>query len=265
MYLSENLKYLRKSHKKFGKLSQEGLAKHLNVTRSAISSYEDGRAEPKLDTLNRMSDFFDLSIDTLLNKDVSLLTEEELAHYEDQQKHVKGENIRILTLTVDESDEEHINLVPEKAAAGYMKGYSDATYLKELPRYQLPFLPKSKSYRAFEVSGDSMLPITNKSIVIGEFVQNWNELKDGYTCVVISKSDGIVLKKIYNRIEDRSTLLCKSTNLAYSPFEIKVDDVLEVWRFSALITKDVPQESTSIEDLKEVVLRLEEEVMTIKR
>src|SRR4030065_178917 len=50
---------------------------------------------------------------------------------------------------------------------GYATGFADPEYISELPVFQLPFLSKQKKYRTFQLTGDSMLPITPKSWVTG--------------------------------------------------------------------------------------------------
>lgn len=53
--------------KKMG-LSQEDLAKRLNMTQQRISAYEKGKREPDLETLKLFADFFNVSTDFLLGK-----------------------------------------------------------------------------------------------------------------------------------------------------------------------------------------------------
>ena len=65
--ISENLKYLR--HLK--KLTQEVIADDLGVTRSRISSYEEGRAAPSINFLIIVSDYFNISIDELLRENLN--------------------------------------------------------------------------------------------------------------------------------------------------------------------------------------------------
>ncbi|NJO02265.1 MAG: XRE family transcriptional regulator, partial [Bacteroidia bacterium] len=174
------------------------------------------------------------------------------------------QNLRVLTITVDQEDQENIELVPEKAAAGYTLGYADPEYLRELPKYQLPFLSQGKTYRAFEITGDSMLPLMPNSIVIGEYIDDWHTIRDGQVCVLVSKSEGIVLKQVYNKISDRGTFLLKSTNIAYRPYEIFADEVLEIWKFAAYISRDIPEESNTLADLRKAFSRLEDELREIK-
>ncbi|TAF65021.1 MAG: helix-turn-helix domain-containing protein [Cytophagales bacterium] len=261
MFLSKNLKYLRERNKR---QTQEGLADALGITRSAISSYEDGRAEPKLVVMDRIAQYFNVTLDQLLKVDLSRLTDEEIQQQKEVSKYVSASNLRILTITVDKENNENVELVPEKARAGYAQGYADREYLSNLPKYQLPFLPKGRTYRAFEITGDSMLPLLPNSIVIGEYVTNWNDIRNGQVCIVVSRNEGIVLKKVYSRVQERGAFLLKSTNVNYRSYEIPVTDVIEMWRFSAYISRDFPEETHSYHELKQAIERIEEEMQEIK-
>lgn len=53
-------------------LTQEELGNILNVKKAAVSKYELGRAQPSPDILKKLSDFFGVSIDHLLNNDTTL-------------------------------------------------------------------------------------------------------------------------------------------------------------------------------------------------
>ncbi|WP_460759575.1 helix-turn-helix domain-containing protein [Niabella terrae] len=58
--------------------TQQHLAEILGLTRAAVSSYEEGRAEPKIETLTRASQIFEVSMDDLVNRK---LTVNELANF----------------------------------------------------------------------------------------------------------------------------------------------------------------------------------------
>src|SRR5690606_38332737 len=85
-------------------------------------------------------------------------------------------SVRVLSITVDGDDKENIELVPIKASAGYLNGYADPEYIAELPKFSLPMF-RQGTYRAFEIKGDSMLPLQSGSVVIAEYVENWSEIK----------------------------------------------------------------------------------------
>ena len=59
----KGLKEIRKSRK----FSQMKVAMDLNISREALSHYENGKREPSIDLLNKMSEYFNVSIDYLIN------------------------------------------------------------------------------------------------------------------------------------------------------------------------------------------------------
>ena len=59
----KGLKEIRKNRK----FSQIKVAMDLNISREALSHYENGKREPSIDMLNKMSEYFNVSIDYLIN------------------------------------------------------------------------------------------------------------------------------------------------------------------------------------------------------
>ncbi len=55
-----------KSIRKQRKLSQQKVEMELNISREALSHYENGRREPSIGMLIKMSDYFNVSIDYLI-------------------------------------------------------------------------------------------------------------------------------------------------------------------------------------------------------
>lgn len=64
MPFKDMLKYLREQKG----LSQEKLAELTQLSKSAISMYENGNREPKFETLETLADFFNVDMNTLLDK-----------------------------------------------------------------------------------------------------------------------------------------------------------------------------------------------------
>lgn len=64
MSFSDNLRELRLQHK----LTQAKLAQTLHLSRTAISNYEQGKMQPSIETLIKISEIFNISIDNLLKK-----------------------------------------------------------------------------------------------------------------------------------------------------------------------------------------------------
>lgn len=64
MELAERLKYEREERK----LSQSFVAKELNISRQVLSKWELGKSIPDLEMIQLLSEFYNFSIDELLNK-----------------------------------------------------------------------------------------------------------------------------------------------------------------------------------------------------
>lgn len=260
MFLSKNLKFLRESN---SRQSQEALANALGVTRSAISSYEDGRAEPKLVVMNRIANYFNITLDQLLNSDLARIGSDGIVDMTKEMRKIAhvGQSGRVLTVTIDKNNNQNVEFVTSRSALGYIQSYDNADFLRDLPKYTLPFLSENKTYRAFEVQ-DSGLPAN--AVVIGEYVQDWGTLKDDTICVVVSKTKAIILKKIFNKINEKGTVTLKSTGISHAPFDMNADDIVEIWRFASYISRDFPEDSTSVPELRIAFSRLEDEVRDLK-
>src|SRR4030095_13062557 len=172
-----NLKYLRKLRG----WTQEEFAAKLDIKRSLLGAYEEERAEPRIDVLQTVSELFKLSLDELLLKDLSETRGNYLAKRRAQKLASSGTN--------------EIQFVPVKAAAGYLAGYADQEYIDELNTFTLPMLAPG-NYRAFEIIGDSMLPTPSGSVIVGERVEDMQDVKANNTYIVISRKEGIVYKRV---------------------------------------------------------------------
>lgn len=256
--ISDNIKYLRK---KIG-LTQEQFAERIGIKRSLVGAYEEGRADPRITNLINMADVFGTSVDILINKDVSRLNDAEII----VSKYKRGKEV--LAITVDEQQRENIELVPQKAAAGYLNGYADREFIQELPKFKLPMLPSNATYRAFEITGDSMLPILPGTIIIGEYIDDIRDIKNGKTYVLVTKSEGIVYKRVFNYINDNGKLFLVSDNRSYAPYQLDADDILEVWISKAYISVQFPDANAnnevSTEQLASIVLDLQKEIVRLK-
>ena len=59
--------------------TQSDLAEKAGMKRTALGAYEEGRAEPKLETLLKIADHFKLKVDDLIRSE---LTVNKIAHFE---------------------------------------------------------------------------------------------------------------------------------------------------------------------------------------
>lgn len=250
--IANNLKYLRKKKR----LTQQQFADEMGIKRASVGAYEESRAEPKYELLKKIADFYELTMDELANDTIN-----------DKWKPTPRGNaasVRVLSITVDGDDKENIELVPVKASAGYLNGYADPEYISELPKFSLPMF-RQGTYRAFEIKGDSMLPLQSGSIVIAEYVENWNEVKPGQTYVVISQHEGVVYKRVAFKYKDDKGLKLVSDNKSYEPYWVSSSDILEIWKAKAYISTQLPEPNPepTMETLTTMMAQMQKTISTV--
>jgi transcriptional regulator with XRE-family HTH domain len=262
MYFAQNIKLLRKRRNR----TQDELAHILGMKRSTLSGYENEVAEPSIQALMAFSKYFGVAVDTLIRINLESLSESQLSELErGNDVYLRGSKLRVLATTVDEENEENIELVNEKAKAGYTNGFADPEFIQQLPTFQLPFLSPSRKYRTFQLSGNSMLPIPDKAWVTGEFLQDWNQIVTGEAYVVLTLDDGIVFKIAENLLEQEHKLTLISLNPAYEPFDVNVNEIKEVWRFVNYISAEIPEPVLPEEELIRTVADLKHDMEILKK
>ena len=274
--INTNLKFCRRELA----LTQAQMADKLGIKRSLVGAYEEGRAEPRLATLVNMARLFGITLDQLVTTDFSKRknakaigamraqepnVEAEADDDTDPPTSPAGGKLRVLALTVDKDQNENIELVPQKAAAGYLNGYADPEYLEVLPKFRLPMLSQTGTYRAFEIAGDSMLPIASGTVIVGRYVEDWASIKDGTPCIVVSSKDGIVFKRLYNKLRSGAMFVLHSDNPHFSPYDVNVDDMLEIWEAKSYISSTFPIAELSLERVASLVLDLQQQVALLKK
>jgi transcriptional regulator with XRE-family HTH domain len=262
IFWAQNLKVLRNKKK----LSQESLAEQLSMSRSKYNAHENGQTtNPPVDDLLRISDYFKLSIDTLLRIDLSKLSISKLKELEaGNDAYQAGTQLRVLAISVDKDNKENMEYVPVKAKAGYRAGYNDPEFIATLPKFSLPNLPDNGSYRMFPTTGDSMLPIPEDSDVIARFVQNWQQLKPRSLCIVILKGEqDFVFKQA--TLEADGMLLLESLNRTYQPYHVAVADVLEIWQYHSFQTKAIPEPETDMQVMAKAIKEMQQAIQGLKK
>uniref|UniRef100_A0A0N4Z8L8 HTH cro/C1-type domain-containing protein n=1 Tax=Parastrongyloides trichosuri TaxID=131310 RepID=A0A0N4Z8L8_PARTI len=163
VFFDTNIRFLRERKK----MSQDSLANALAITRAKLAALEYGHTKSPnpIDYVN-FSNYFRMSIDTLIKVDLRKLTELKIRELEGgNDVYMMGGNIRVLAISVDKKNKENVEYVPIKAKAGYASGYNDPEFIANLPKFSIPHLPNG-TFRMFPIVGDSMLPIAEGSDII---------------------------------------------------------------------------------------------------
>jgi hypothetical protein len=129
-----------------------------------------------------------------------------------------------------------------------MEGYGDPDFVQMLPTFDLPIPEVSpyRTYRLFQIEGDSMLPIPSGSYILASFEPDWNHSGGMRPYIVVTRNDGIVFKRIENRLDtDHQDFQMISDNTDYPPYPVRPDEISEVWRAQAYLSFDWPTPSFS--------------------
>lgn len=250
-FLASNLKFLRERQKK----TQTNVAKALNVTRAKINAFENEvNLNPTVEDLSKFTEYFKISVDSLLWVNLRRLGELQLRNLEaGNDEYIMGTKIRVLATTVDSKNRENIEIVPIKAKAGYMAGYGNPEFIETLQTFQLPVITGGRKFRMFQIEGDSMLPCTDKSFVIAEYIEDWNEIKLNDPCIVLTKDDGIVFKQIKNNIKNNRSVTLHSTNPSFSDYNVHVSEILEIWKFKFYLSAQLPENYINTDKIAKLI------------
>jgi transcriptional regulator with XRE-family HTH domain len=220
-HIGKNIKKIRSVKK----ISQANFAEIFDLNRGSVGAYEEGRAEPKIDTIIQIANHFSLSIDLLLNKELQV------------------NELLSLNILNEKMDKAHHFEKPTKAyrkggiGLVYVKGYSEyivninsKDYIANLPYIELPANFKQEA-RAFELNGSEM-----------EYHQNGLHHGDILLCQRAKYEDKfptspkvytIVLKNeiITRRLAEvkQNELVLSSDDPNYELLRIKRKDIVEIW------------------------------------
>ena len=244
-FAGQNLKYLRK----LKGFTQEEFALKLQIKRSLLGAYEEERAEPRIDVLEIISDHFNISLDDLLRKDLS---------------ETKGDYLAKRRIQKLGSESNLIHFVPMKAAAGYLAGYADEEFIDELNTFTLPMMG-SGQFRAFEIIGESMLPTPSGSIIVGQKINGLDDVKQNVAYIVVSRSEGIVYKRLSKNSRTKNKVTLTSDNQSYQPYDMNIEEILELWQAQMVITKVTPQQRWDVGQLANLVSNLQDQVSSMKK
>ncbi len=152
----------------------------------------------------------------------------------------KGISTMPKVITLNDSENENIVMVGQKAAAGYPENIYNNHWYDALPAFGIP-LPeyKNATFRAFQVEGDSMLPnLKPGEWLLCKALEDFDLVKSNKLYVIILEN-GVLVKKV-EKIEnhqDRITLI--SLNREYPPQEAKNSMILEMWEVNSKLSFDI--------------------------
>lgn len=179
--------------------------------------------------------------------------------FEPSEEYLKGNKIEVrkVVVTVDHKDDEIIQFVGATAMAGYLTGFSDPEYVRQLPYISISGWLPPGTYRGFEVIGDSMDPTLKPGDkLIARYIDDWMRIRTNDCFVIVNEHD-IVVKRV-ERLENG--LKCISDNEYYPPYELSWSEIREIWKVEAYIRLGVRAPDKLVQELEKQIKYLKEKL-----
>ncbi len=245
MTLAQRIKNLRKE---LG-LNQTEFATRIGITQTSLSQLEGEKNGISYDVFKAIVSEFTVNPVWLMDGVGTMYSSENATSI--------SRGAIPLVVQVDKDDEENIVMVDRKAAAGYLQHQQDPDFISKLPSFRLPGF-YGKSFRAFEITGDSMLPGINPGdMIVGSYVESLNEIRNGSVYIVVTHDGSIVAKRVTALGNDIFEL--KSDNVVYEPYAVKAEDIAQIWKAESRITKkfEAPAGNERLSSLEQRLIELE--------
>lgn len=247
MTLAQRIKNLRKE---LG-LNQTEFATRIGITQTSLSQLEGEKNGISYDVFKAIVSEFNVNPVWLMDGIGTMYATE------NSTATTASRGAIPLVVQVDQDDEENIVMVDRKAAAGYLQHQQDPDFISKLPSFRLPGF-YGKSFRAFEITGDSMLPGINPGdMIVGSYVESLNEIRNGSVYIVVTHDGSIVAKRVTALGNDIYEL--KSDNAVYEPYAVKAEDIAQIWKAESRITKkfEAPAGNERLSSLEQRLIELE--------
>jgi len=160
-----------------------------------------------------------------------------------------------------QSINQNISLVRRFQYNEYLVKHSDFHFLKTLSLFNIPTLTNGE-FRAFEAGEDFAF---EGALLVGSLIRNWHEISDGKNYILVTKTHGIIHRRVYNQIKIKGTLLLSSDNNRFPSSEISYTDVIETWEIKAFVSHTLPEPATPYSKLGNLVDEMKFELERIKK
>ncbi len=243
------------------KLSQADFAALFNLARPSIGAYEEGRAEPKIETIIQIAHHFGISIDLLLTKEITINELYHLDKYATEK--LRKDEERGKESLLPPVKHEGMPLVSADRLFDYLSSRENKDFLATLPILQLPIEP-NKINRAFEINSNEMWHLQS-GMKTGDIVntiflgKDSVKLKSGHVYVVISGQRFFIRR--LNAIQ--KVLVFIADNPDFPETRISIDEINEIWEVKGIYSEQLDKINTietKISDLEKSVIELNKRV-----
>jgi len=224
-------------------LSQQAFAELFDLKRGTLGAYEEGRSEPKIETIIKIANYFSIPIDDLLTKE---LTVNSLLKF-------KGN----LTLEQESIQQDPFAIIPCITSGNhseYIEHFKKQHFIADLPQLCLP-LNTDKKFRGYAVQNLEMSHndqgLFPKDIAIGELVPPsvYKKLNNGIIVLVLIE-DALILRRLFITAKK---IVLRAEHKNVDDIEMTVNEVKELWRIRYVFYHRIPDAHPNIEEKLQVL------------
>ncbi|MGH1436593.1 MAG: LexA family transcriptional regulator [Lewinella sp.] len=218
-------------------LSAYRIWKDTGITQSTIGRYLKGETVPSRPILKQLAFYLGVSpnwLDDSQTEENQVSEPPPLKYGKDNAAHLISTTNTILA-----------PLVHRHAQAGYLTSYENTDYMESLPKEVFSVDHNGKgNYVCFEIRGDSMDDGSSNGYRSGDIAlcrevqrQHWQDKLHitQWDFVLVTRTEGIVLKRITNQDNQAGTLTLHSLNSLYEDYNIEMNEVAQL--FNVIQTK----------------------------
>ena len=216
-------------------LSQQAFADIFDLKRATLGAYEEGRSEPKIDTIIKVANHFSISIDIILTKEITV---NQLLRFND-----------VITTDVNQVVKAGFVEVPfinNLNSDSFIFDFKQTESYDLLPKINVP-IQKMDGMLAFTVQ--DLMMISNEEglfpgdVVIGTRVMAEN-INDSEVVLVLANDTMFVRR--FNKSDLGYELLADHVNI--QPLLINFDTPVFFWKISEVLLKRYPKFTSNLED-----------------
>ena len=232
-------------------LSQQAFAELFDLKRGTLGAYEEGRSNPKLETIVKIAAYFKVGVDELLSSE---LTVNRLLHFND--------SITTNTTTLKTEEFARIPCITENLQTAYVQQYAKQQFTDKLPVLQLPLNPTA-DYIGYTVPnlemssrGRGFFP---KDIVIGKKWQpdTYTKVPAGTLVLVLTDSQLIFRRAFFSE----NSLILKADHDNVETVRLSLNEIIFLWEICHVFHNRIPPKNDWLEDRLGL---LEKEISSLK-
>ena len=200
-------------------MSQQAFAEIFDLKRGTLGAYEEGRSEPKIETIIKIANHFSIPIGDILTKELTV----------NQLLKFRGD---LQTQELEEHQEIFMKIpcITPNNKTDYLKYADNPNFIQDLPGLSLP-IHNEVELRAYIIDNlemstdqDGLYP---KDVIIGERIskRKFNELQS--SCLFLTVlDDQILLRRLF---QANKNFVLKADHRGIDDLEIKHSEVRELW------------------------------------